>query len=372
MNLEEVREAYKEFYEIGNTKKIDLLVAVIVSNQLKGRRIWLIFEGASGAGKTALTDPLEFVKVDERSLAHKSDQITKNTLVSGMKGVEGVAAELDGKIWYIPDFSSILGKKSETKRALFSQLRNLYDGFVRKETGGRGSKEKIRVDTTLVTNVTPAFHDQILVHNILGTRFLIYKTKIQKEKDIVERALEEREEKDIANRIGKVITNFLEDLTIADYKLSEEMKDWIIRKGNQIADLRATAKVDRYTGGLTSEVYREVPTRLVKQLRQIYIGLENLKEDYPKERIKKILNRIAESCGDPKRKEVLEFMKEHQGVWRSVSEVARNLNFGKKTVKSNLQILSRMKEDIKRDKEKRRGGMAQIYSYKPLKEELEK
>lgn len=365
MKLEDVRDIYNRFYEIQNTERIDLLLSLIVSNKLPGRRVWMLFVGKSGIGKTVLTDPIEYVKINGKEITIKSDQITANTLTSGMSGVSGLAKQLDGKIWYFPDFSTILGKKSDTKRQLFSQFRTLYDGFVRKQTGGVGDKEKIKADCTFISNVTEAFHDQILVHNILGTRFLMYKIEVPNEKireEILNRVLEEREDINIPRHIGEAITQFLSDRNIHTTSLSEERKEWIKDQAKRIAELRATAKSNRYTGGLTSQVYKEFPSRLCKQLRQLWISFMNLKDDYPEERAESIINQIARSCGDPIRLRVRDYMRENNSEWMSISEVARGLNLGKKTVYSDLQMLAAM-DKLEREERMRSGNEAECFKW---------
>lgn len=101
-----------------------------------------------------------------------------------------------------------------------------------------------------------------------------------------------------------------------------------------ISALRAATESDSYTGELTNFVYKEMPTRILLQLKAIYEGLKNLDENYPDERALKVIQRVALSSMHPIRLEIiLNLIKNEQ---MTTTQIQKSLNIGWKTVVTQL------------------------------------
>lgn len=299
-SLQAIYDKYGKYYHIEDTKKIDLLMATALSVGTHDKNIWILYVGASGIGKSMLTDPLRYVDNDGLQLAYMVSDMTTNTLVSGME-MEGVslAPKLDGKIMYIPDFSTIVEKRSEDQREIFSQFRNLYDGFAKKDTGGGGSKE-YDVDTTVLGNVTPAIHNKNLIHQSMGTRFLYYEINDFAKKEIYESIWDDSDGKsgdEISKEIGSAIEKFLNTKRgKPDPEVPEDVKERIEGIAEWTSKMRASGHFDRRNNELRGSVTPEKPTRMLKQFKKIYYNLKKLGDDYSDERALAIIRRIGASC----------------------------------------------------------------------------
>lgn len=319
-NRKAVYKKYREYYHIEDTKKIDLLLATSLSVGTPDKNIWILFVGASGIGKSMLTDPIRYVKNDEIELAYMVSDMTTNTLVSGMSS-DGVslAPELDGKIMYIPDFSTIVEKRSEDQREIFSQFRNLYDGFAKKNTGGHGETKRFDVDVTLIGNVTPAIHNKNLIHQSMGTRFLYYEINDFAKKEVYESIWDDsdgKSGKEISKEIGEVIQKFLEYRS-SDPKpeVPEDVKGKMEDIAEWTAKMRVTGQFDRTNNELRGSLNPEKPTRILKQFKKIYYNLKKLEDDYPDERAVSIIRRIGASSIDPdKRRMYIEIDQSESGL----------------------------------------------------------
>lgn len=339
-SLEDVYEAYQKFYHIEDQKKIDLLLATALSIGTADKNIWMLFVGASGVGKSMLTNPLRFVEYPEgNDIAHLVSDITTNTIVSGQGGKEtDLAPKLDGKIMYVPDFSTVVGKRSEDQREIFSQLRNLYDGIAKKETGSYGEANEYEVDVSFIGNVTPAIYGKNLIHQSMGTRFLYYEVDDFREKEVMEKIWEESDtdEENKSREIAEVIEKFL--CEAKDREIEEppnEVKQEIQRIAKWTARMRASGQFDRGTNELRSSITPEKPSRIVKQYKKIYENLKKLEEDYPDERALSIIRKIGASSIDPdKRRIFIEIDSNMTDL--NISDIIDRANIGRTAVKRKL------------------------------------
>lgn len=358
-DLEDVRKKYKEWLHIEDMNRIDVMLAVALSKQLVGTSLWLIIVGPSGDGKTEMVKAME--GLDD---VRKIQQLTENTLISGNPEVEDLAPKLDGKIMLITDFASILSLKSDKKRELWAQLRNLYDGEAFKDTGAGPEAKYDGIRTTMLACSTPAIDNQILIHQDLGTRELIYRTDGSGVRDKQIQALKnEEEEEKMRRELKEVVHGFLKKKDIKDIGISEEMKEFLMERAEYLAKMRASASFDSYSGELRKCVDVEVPTRVVKQFKRLYICLKSLAEDYPDERAKKIINHVVDSSCVPLRVKTKELLEESNPQEFSTSQVAEKLQVGKKTAKMQLNALWNIGEIKKRVERQKKFGRIMEISY---------
>ena len=338
VNLIQLHDKYKELLYIEDTKRIDILLAVVLSAKLEGIPIWLILVGASGDMKSA---QLNAIRTPESYLLHN---LTSKTLVNGYKDklkFPDLAPELHNKIVLIPDMAQLLKLPPIEKGELWGQLRDLYDGFAGKSSG-MGSTAKYKdLKVTLIGGSTPAIDSQILVHQDLGTRELIYRTEGNLDKNkVMEKCFENEEiEERIKKELEEITTRFLVQRDIKRAFIASETYSKIKEIATYITYMRATAEVD-YSDELRNIVYPEEPTRIAKQLKKLYVCLMSLSDDYPEDRTMEILWKIGRSSAFPLRIKVFEFLLNEKEY--STSQVAEILHIGKSTAKRELNILWNM------------------------------
>lgn len=335
---------YKKWLYFEDTKRIDIVLATYLTQFMEGTPIWLMLVGNSGDGKTEAVMAMKTCPN-----FHLMHSITSRTLVSGMKDVKDLAPELNGKFVVIPDMAQILQLSPQDKSEVWAQLRDLYDGFAGKDTGSgkRSRYEGLRV--TILGCSTPKIDSQILVHQDLGTRELIYRTEdIQDNITLMQMAMaNEEKEKDMKRELQEITFNFLKDKQPIRKELTEEEEHELQNIAMFIAQSRATAEYDSYTDELRNFVYPERPTRVVKQLKRIYLALLSLEADYPKDRAFQILWHLAKSCAFPVRINIFEyfirdFLNKNTCYSGSTSKIANSLFIGKRTAKRELSILWNM------------------------------
>lgn len=337
INLQDVYNVISKWLYIKDFHMIDLMLAIVLSQRLKGSPIWMIFVGASGDGKS------EMVKmIDQLECVYKVDQITQNTLVSGAKDVIDLAPQLNKKLLLITDFASILSLNGDAQRAIFAQLRNLYDGEAFKDSGVGARKHYTGLRITMIANSTPMINHKILIHQDLGTRELLYRTDsketLEDFKKKALRALEnEGKKKEIRDEIRCVVSSFFDNIKAIDIKIPDETKEWLFEKAKWLSLMRSTATID-FNGDLISNVAPEVPTRLLMQLRVIYSCLRSLSKEYTDGRAKEIIFRIINSSARENRVMIYNYLQNCLKA-QTTSALAGALKLGKKTIKSECSIL---------------------------------
>lgn len=335
--LSHLHSIYKELLYIEDTKRIDIVLAVALSRKLEGIPIWLILVGASGDMKSV---QLNAINDEHTTVIHN---LTSKTLVNGYKDklkYPDLAPELDGKLIVISDMAQILKLPPIEKAELWGQLRDLYDGFAGKMSGQGARNKYENLKVTLLAGSTPTIDAQILVHQDLGTRELIYRTSGNKEKQGVmwKCFRNEEEEISIKEKLKEVTTNFIKNTEIKRNIIPDHILEKIMKISTYITYMRASAEVDQYTNTLRNDVYPEEPTRISKQLKRIYICLKSLSKNYPDERALEILWHLGKSSAFPLRIKVFNLLLQTINQLSS-SQVAEKLKIGKGTAQRELQII---------------------------------
>lgn len=347
--LDYLYNVYKDLLHIEDTKRIDVILAVALSRKLEGIPLWLILVGPSGDMKSVQLNAIE----DENTFVLHN--LTSKTLVNGYKDKKkfpDLAPELDGKVIVIPDMAQILKLPPNEKAELWGQLRDLYDGLAGK-ISGQGSRARYdNLKITLLAGSTPSIDAQILVHQDLGTRELIYRTSGNKDKkNVMYKCFRnEIEEVSIKKRLQKVTQDFLKHTEITRKDIPENILEEIMEIAVYISFMRAAAEIDQYTNTLRNDVYPEEPTRIAKQMKRMYICLKSLSDKYEDERAIEILWHIARSSAFPLRVKVFELLLNTTAEF-STSKVSEILRIGKSTAQRELNVMHNLGFVIKRQQE---------------------
>lgn len=339
ITLEGLHNKYKELLYIEDTKRIDIILATALSSNIKGESpIWIILVGASGDMKSV---QLNAIKGYNTFYLHK---ITSKTLVNGFRKKDlfpDLAPQLDGKIIVIRDLAPLLKLNPTEKGEIWGQLRDLYDGFAGASSGMGMDVKYENIDTTLLAGSTPSIDGQILIHQDLGTRELIYRTEGNKSKiKAMNKCMDNEEiEKKITKELNEITLAFLNSRKIKRDFISDDIKDEIMRVAEYLSLMRAVAEIDSYEKSLRSNVIPEEPTRIVKQLKKIYVCLMSLADDYPSERALEILWHIARSSASQIRIELVDFFLNNPNAEFSTSKLAEIMKKGKGTIQVETGII---------------------------------
>ena len=358
-NLQNVYDVFKKWLGIReiDTNRIDIVLATAISNKLEGTPIWLFLVGASGDWKTTLVESL-----DDLPNVELIDQLTKNTLASGKQNAEDLGETLQNNstIMIILDLASLTSTNREEKNQIWGQFRTLYDGDIYKRTGSGVNKAYTGCHVTIIACTTESIRDEILIHAQLGTRELMYDTGADPVDNNfkMDKAWEnENYEKQMKKEMRDAVRNFVNWHPVKkDIEIPEDIKDFLKKEANRLSVLRAGGAVDRTYRELINPITPEVPSRLIKQLKRIYICLKSLDDNYSDKKTKQIISHIINSSGEKVRQMILDILIQNPEEEFKIADIQDKLKIGRNSVKTQLEQLWNLGVVHKKTIEERIGG----------------
>lgn len=371
VTLEDIYEKHKEWLYITDTKVIDLKLAMEICRQIHlnegGKPLWMILVAPSGSAKTELLETM-LKGIPKRT--HNLTNMTSKTLVSGMEGAEDLAPKLNQKLVIVPDASRFTSMRPDEKKIIFSQFRDLYDGFAGKRTGGTKSEAFYPdLKVTMLWGAVPKIEREIVLSGQLGTRFVMYFHNPPDSDEAMDMMLKRMSKGKIEK--FKRETGELERILCDQIKKKEPwnkidletVSSELKRVATRLAYMRATADIDWRTGTTVSITDKEEPTRIFGQFMMLYRGLMSLDPNYSHDRAMEIIKRVADSSGERLRAEILDVIKRHyEKQYETVittSEIAEKCRVGDNTVRRHCYILWRL-EVLARIMEEKDSGRGRI------------
>ncbi len=339
ITLKEIEVVYHKWLAFSDFLRFEIVFAVWLSKTLTGTPLWLIIVAPSGDAKT---EQLRALHDKDNFHTRLLNRITSKTLVSGKKNEVDLAPELDNKVVLIMDFAEMLNLHPNEKIQIWSQLRNLYDGFAGTDSGGGARKSYSNLQITLIAASTPAIDEQVLIHNQLGTRELLLRPSSASTRKRAEAAWSnEPFEEEMRRELNDTTLNFLRN-RLSDGIFNQDIKDNSIRDklinlAEFLRSMRATASFDQ-AGELRGFVFPEEPTRSLKQLKRLFVCLKALDDDYSDERALEGVRVVVHSSVDPLRLGLLRQIV-HFPDGTSSYRLAQNLRVGNKSVHTELFLL---------------------------------
>ena len=166
LNKEELIKEYEKHYFNGDPEALEILLAAVIANYMEGAPVWLLFIGASGAGKSSVVEMF-----DEHESTLSLDDLSDKAMQSGLEGKaeeDNLVNQLDGRVGLISDFAQIIGAKDSN--ILLSQLRRIYDGSLTKAWGSgktmaswKGKVGLLAASTDAIDSKMKVFQELVMV-----------------------------------------------------------------------------------------------------------------------------------------------------------------------------------------------------------------
>jgi len=353
IKLQVVKIAFNKYFEISDEDQevIDIFLAVLGSNRLKGDPVWLYIVGPSGYLKTTLCRSSKKV-----SDVYFLDTLTDKTLVSGLTKKDektkkdvpkaGILQHLDGKVLVIKDLSALLSMKDYKRDSVLSQLRNAYDGYYDAAFGTLPEPIRLKAEFGFIGAVTPIIDRHTKAMVTLGPRCLIVRTKNPPRQESAKMARKnKRVTQEIRERIQDLVRDFIDDVNFnRRIEISEEMGDRIDALADYTAYMRTYVMADYYGGNIVEYTLPspEVPTRLSIQLSKLGEAIalirghnEITEEDYA------TLMRVAKDTAIPEYQHVMNYYLDEGNANKrhDVNEISSYINLTYKTTRNKLELM---------------------------------
>ena len=158
-----------------------IALASIVATRLQiSDPVWLIIIGPSSSGKSQVLRPLALT---DTKFIHRVDDLTENTLLSGVrvkKGEKDISLlKRIGKlgIIVISDLTVIFSKGIEARGAILGQLRMVYDGEMTKFSGLSSEPITWSGSIGILAGSTPSIYTHFEEVADMGERFIYYRMR---------------------------------------------------------------------------------------------------------------------------------------------------------------------------------------------------
>ena len=289
VSLDEVHRGYRAaFGDRYDLDAVDMTLAVAAVEKLDGDPVWLLIVSGSGAAKTETIVPLGncagaiIVSTisSEGAFLSASGKHERSADATG-----GLLCEMGERgILILKDFTSILAMSRDRRDDVLKALREIYDGYWRRQVGtdgGRSFEWKGRI--VLIGAVTSAYDRAREVISKLGDRFVLLRVDsndAEARRDAARSAVRGvgGEEK-MRAELARLVVGLVENINPA---AALNPDDDEIGRIIDAADLvtRARTAVDRTPGGDVEEAHMlEMPTRFPKELVQLFRGATAIGRD---------------------------------------------------------------------------------------------
>lgn len=263
MKLEDLKTEIRKYYYMEDDSIIDVSLACMIANRLKiGDPFWLIIIGASSGGKTQILKPLSMT---DPGFIHKVDDITENTFLSGANLAGGGTASLLDKIGpqgmiTISDLTVLFSRDQESRNAVLSQFRMLYDGEMVKRVGNRPEPLVWEGYLGMIAGSTPSIYSHFEEVSDMGERFMFYRMKEYDPYKATHLALTRKMNvKELNQKMSELYHEYIVDIVTANKdkplpELSEDQINHITRLAVVAERIRTTVKTTKY--GAIKEIER--------------------------------------------------------------------------------------------------------------------
>jgi len=282
LDVKYLYEVFDEYLAIEDRTVIDALIGFWLAHRLGPPPVWIILMGPSSDGKTVLLDAFSVID----SVA--ASKITSKTIISGytdpasgkdQKGTSNkFGRELNNKIWVVKDFSQIGSMRSDDRKEVFAQMRELYDGHIeaRYGTGAKVSEQSLYV--SFVAASTSDFEKAYMEQQALGTRHMIVRTTSVNDDKVLQKIRNVRGNEELMKRkLSDAVSNTLvKEFRPKWVHIPDDIERELVALTNILRTLRTYVSVDRYTNEVDEIPEIEGIGRAKKNIDKLYSGLMNI------------------------------------------------------------------------------------------------
>ena len=340
----EVEAVFHKWMLIPDQGVIKFLCAFYFANRLSRKALWAILIGPSGGGKTELLNSLLCLPdIEEISI------LTPSTFLSGMpgKGDASLLPKLTGKIMMFKDWTTVLSMQRDAKAEIMSQLREIWDGRMKKIFGnGRIATWEGKVSLLAASTQAVDLNQQQYTH--LGERFVNYRVIMPERKEVAMKSLEndpmqENMARELQNAMYAFFKGFKFEEELAKLPpLDMDLKKELVNLAN--FSTMARSGVIRDFGMKKDVIFvpaPEMPTRFTQQLSCLATGCMLANKGPLTDMDMKILYKVALDSIPQTNKMVMNEMAKLDA--QTTAEIATALGYPTEPIKIYLENLALLK-----------------------------
>lgn len=359
MKFSELTTEIAKYMHVEDQGMIRVSLSGLLSNRVNlSDPVWMILIGPSSGGKSQVLRPLALV--DTKTI-HRIDDLSENSLLSGSPTKKGdkdkSLLKRIGKqgIIIISDLTVIFSKGSESKNAILSQFRMLFDGKMTKYVGTSSEPIEWEGSLGIVAGCTPSIYAHFEDVADMGERFIYYRMKDYDVEKATRMALDRTMYgKKLDETLGELYKEYVKAVqTHVEPKeipaIPREVHERIINISMFAANLRTPTHYDKFAKVIDRVPVPEMPMRVALQLSAIAKGLmlmnhhETGEWTIPEEDVQHI-EWCAYSLANEERRACLREMARHDyDTWIRTQTMADKIGLSTSVIQMVLQHLSAIK-----------------------------
>ncbi|MGH2651382.1 MAG: hypothetical protein ACRDHK_09255, partial [Actinomycetota bacterium] len=204
----------------------------------------------------------------------------------------------------LKDFGTIISTRYDERGELLQQLREVYDGSFRRDTGA-GKELSWRGRLGFLAGSTPAIDQHAAVLGALGERWIYLRLGDVDEDRITGAAFDQYDEDEMRDGLRQAMSEFIEGLDFSNPPEPAPVREGIKLLARRTAWIRTAVQRDNYTRDIVERPVPERPTRLAKQLKRLWQAAVVIEHEDPLGFVARI---ARDSIKPVERREVLDLL----------------------------------------------------------------
>lgn len=277
MKLHELKQEIQKYQYFEDTSIINIALASVIATRLQLKSpVWLIIIGASSGGKSQILRPLSLT---DKDFLHRVDDLTENTFLSGMQGQDSSLLTKIGELGMlvVSDLTVLFSKNSESRNAILSQFRMIFDGEMIKYVGTKKDPLHWHGSLGVLAGSTPSIYTHFEEVADMGERFIYYRMKDFDAEKATRLAINSKVhghelDKVISNLYKTYIKDVVKKADKGSAEVSDEVKERIIRI-SLLAEKIRTPVHTNWQNKIDKIPVSAMPMRIAKQLSGLATSL---------------------------------------------------------------------------------------------------
>lgn len=276
MTIAQVEKVYAKHLHDGDKVTTRVVHAVYVANMvLAGDPVWMFLVGGSGHGKTERLVPLAIMPrvMLSSTLSGEAALLSATARKDRAEHAHGGLLRRIGDkgILVCKDFTSVLEMDRTARGQVLAALREVYDGRWDRDVGAEGGQTLTwQGKCGFLAGCTTAIDRAHSVMNDMGPRSLFVRLARADLDKLAASALDQMgHESRMRDEMAEATAGLLTHLTGSPHEVTPETRAGLIGLANLVSQGRSPVHRD-YKGEIELIMDSEAPTRIIKQLGQIW------------------------------------------------------------------------------------------------------
>lgn len=281
MKLAELKKEIEQYQYFEDTSIIDISLAAVIATRLQlGNPIWLIIIGASSGGKSQILRP---IALTDTKFLHRVDDLTENTFLSGMKLSKGKFAPSllqrvgEHGILVMSDLTVLFSKNAESRGAILSQFRMIYDGEMVKFSGTSDHAISWKGSLGVIAGSTPSIYTHFEEVADMGERFIYWRMKDYSAEKATKIAMNRKMSgRELDDKLSVLYADYIKEVVVAmngkEIEIDEQCKERILKISMFSERVRTVVHTD-WDKTISKLPVSAMPMRVALQLTAVAKGL---------------------------------------------------------------------------------------------------